>query len=102
MCTYVALLFLLFAFDVVDLLNWRWAYEIFCHFCLCQILRLDSVYYFHDLINQMKSWGYKEGKTLFGFGYDFRQSNRYEANTKIATLILWVYAVEIFHNWHSS
>ncbi|KAG0564382.1 hypothetical protein M758_8G102500 [Ceratodon purpureus] len=40
------------------------------------IVRLDTVYYFHDLITQMKSWGYKEGKTLFGFGYDFRQSNR--------------------------
>ncbi|CAK9203673.1 unnamed protein product [Sphagnum jensenii] len=39
-------------------------------------LRLDSVYYFHDLIEQMKGWGYKEGFTLFGFGYDFRQSNR--------------------------
>jgi hypothetical protein len=39
-------------------------------------LRLDTVYYFHDLIEQMKGWGYKEGFTLFGFGYDFRQSNR--------------------------
>uniref|UniRef100_A0A0E0DIC5 Uncharacterized protein n=1 Tax=Oryza meridionalis TaxID=40149 RepID=A0A0E0DIC5_9ORYZ len=25
---------------------------------------------------QMIKWGYQEGKTLFGFGYDFRQSNR--------------------------
>jgi len=40
------------------------------------LLRLDTVYYFHDLIKEMKSWGYKEGATLFGFGYDFRQSNR--------------------------
>ncbi|KAG0557320.1 hypothetical protein KC19_11G119900 [Ceratodon purpureus] len=40
------------------------------------ILRLNTVYYFHDLIQHMKTWGYKEGKTLFGFGYDFRQSNR--------------------------
>ncbi|XP_024360541.1 lecithin-cholesterol acyltransferase-like 4 [Physcomitrium patens] len=40
------------------------------------VLRIDSVYYFHDLIEQLKNWGYEEGKTLFGFGYDFRQSNR--------------------------
>ncbi|GJN01763.1 hypothetical protein PR202_ga19056 [Eleusine coracana subsp. coracana] len=25
---------------------------------------------------EMIKWGYQEGKTLFGFGYDFRQSNR--------------------------
>ncbi|XP_076950689.1 lecithin-cholesterol acyltransferase-like 4 [Bidens hawaiensis] len=36
----------------------------------------DSVCYFHDMIKEMTSWGYQEGKTLFGFGYDFRQSNR--------------------------
>ncbi|KAE8815102.1 Lecithine-cholesterol acyltransferase-like 4 [Hordeum vulgare] len=35
----------------------------------------DSVYYYHDMIVQMIKWGYQEGKTLFGFGYDFRQSN---------------------------
>ncbi|KAE8793124.1 Lecithine-cholesterol acyltransferase-like 4 [Hordeum vulgare] len=35
-----------------------------------------SVYYYHDMIVQMIKWGYQEGKTLFGFGYDFRQSNR--------------------------
>ncbi|KAK3041226.1 hypothetical protein RJ639_028486 [Escallonia herrerae] len=38
----------------------------------------DSVYYFHDMIFEMIRWGYQEGKTLFGFGYDFRQSNRFE------------------------
>ncbi|GER43254.1 histidine triad nucleotide-binding protein [Striga asiatica] len=36
----------------------------------------DCVYYFHDMIAELISWGYKEGTTLFGFGYDFRQSNR--------------------------
>ncbi len=46
------------------------------YMCEWQLLRLDSVYYFHDLIKQMKGWGYQEGSTLFGFGYDFRQSNR--------------------------
>jgi hypothetical protein len=41
-----------------------------------QIIGDDSVYYYHDMIVQMIKWGYQEGKTLFGFGYDFRQSNR--------------------------
>ncbi|KAJ6823771.1 lecithin-cholesterol acyltransferase-like 4 [Iris pallida] len=36
----------------------------------------EGVYYYHDLIEQMIRWGYQEGITLFGFGYDFRQSNR--------------------------
>lgn len=36
----------------------------------------ESVYYFHDMIVEMRKWGFQEGKTLFGFGYDFRQSNR--------------------------
>ncbi|XP_019423651.1 PREDICTED: lecithin-cholesterol acyltransferase-like 4 [Lupinus angustifolius] len=40
------------------------------------LIGYESVYYFHDLIIQMLKWGYQEGKTLFGFGYDFRQSNR--------------------------
>ena len=41
-----------------------------------QIFRMNDVYYFHDLIKQLTDWGYQEGTTLFGFGYDFRQSNR--------------------------
>ncbi|KAK4368310.1 hypothetical protein RND71_012102 [Anisodus tanguticus] len=40
------------------------------------IIGSDCVYCFHDMIAEMLSWGYQEGKTLFGFGYDFRQSNR--------------------------
>jgi len=28
------------------------------------------------MIVEMIGWGFEEGKTLFGFGYDFRQSNR--------------------------
>ncbi|KAH0681529.1 hypothetical protein KY290_023702 [Solanum tuberosum] len=40
------------------------------------IVGSDCVYYYHDMIVEMLSWGYQEGKTLFGFGYDFRQSNR--------------------------
>ncbi|EFJ17895.1 hypothetical protein SELMODRAFT_113667 [Selaginella moellendorffii] len=37
------------------------------------IIRMNVVYYFHDLIEKMLSWGYEQ---VFGFGYDFRQSNR--------------------------
>ncbi|GMH26035.1 hypothetical protein Nepgr_027878 [Nepenthes gracilis] len=40
------------------------------------ILGRDCVYYFHDMIVEMVKWGFQEGKTLFGFGYDFRQTNR--------------------------
>jgi pimeloyl-ACP methyl ester carboxylesterase len=40
------------------------------------IIRMNTVYYFHDMIGKMLGWGYQEGTTLFGFGYDFRQSNR--------------------------
>ncbi|KAI6706248.1 hypothetical protein NL676_009210 [Syzygium grande] len=38
----------------------------------------DCVSYFHDMIVEMIKWGFQEGKTLFGFGYDFRQSNRFQ------------------------
>ncbi|XP_050233778.1 lecithin-cholesterol acyltransferase-like 4 [Mercurialis annua] len=40
------------------------------------IIGRDCVSYFHDMIVEMMKWGFQEGKTLFGFGYDFRQSNR--------------------------
>ncbi|KAH6554531.1 hypothetical protein KP509_1Z327600 [Ceratopteris richardii] len=40
------------------------------------VIPLDIVCYFHNVINKMLEWGYQEGTTLFGFGYDFRQSNR--------------------------
>lgn len=40
------------------------------------ILGRECVYYFHEMITEMLKWGFQEGKTLFGFGYDFRQSNR--------------------------
>lgn len=42
------------------------------------IIGRDCVYYFHDMIVEMIKWGFEEGKTLFGFGYDFRQSNRFQ------------------------
>ncbi|CAI5514406.1 unnamed protein product [Closterium sp. Naga37s-1] len=37
---------------------------------------LDVVCYYHHTIVEMRKWGFKDGETLFGFGYDFRQSNR--------------------------
>ncbi|XP_077219504.1 alpha/beta-Hydrolases superfamily protein [Tasmannia lanceolata] len=40
------------------------------------IIGREFVGYFHDMIEEMIKWGFQEGKTLFGFGYDFRQSNR--------------------------
>lgn len=36
------------------------------------------VYHFHDMIDMLVDCGYKKGTTLFGYGYDFRQSNRYD------------------------
>ncbi|XP_038689907.1 lecithin-cholesterol acyltransferase-like 4 [Tripterygium wilfordii] len=40
------------------------------------IVGRDCVCYFHEMIVEMLKWGFQEGETLFGFGYDFRQSNR--------------------------
>ncbi|XP_051126173.1 lecithin-cholesterol acyltransferase-like 4 [Andrographis paniculata] len=42
------------------------------------VIGCDCVYYFHDMILELLEWGYQEGTTLFGFGYDFRQSNRFQ------------------------
>ncbi|KAJ7978290.1 Lecithin:cholesterol acyltransferase family protein [Quillaja saponaria] len=39
-------------------------------------IHLTEVYHFHDMINMLVGCGYKKGTTLFGYGYDFRQSNR--------------------------
>lgn len=56
------------------------------------IVGSESVYYFHDLIVEMLKWGYQEGITLFGFGYDFRQSNRLqETMDKLAAKLESVY-----------
>ncbi|PIN21626.1 Lecithin:cholesterol acyltransferase (LCAT)/Acyl-ceramide synthase [Handroanthus impetiginosus] len=41
-----------------------------------KLLHLSDVYHFHDMINMLVGCGYKKGMTLFGYGYDFRQSNR--------------------------
>lgn len=41
-----------------------------------KLIRLKEVYHFHDMIDMLMGIGYKKGTTLFGYGYDFRQSNR--------------------------
>ncbi|MFS7962061.1 putative phospholipase A(1) [Helianthus anomalus] len=45
---------------------------------LIKLLHLTDVYHFHDMIDMLVNHGYKKGTTLFGYGYDFRQSNRIE------------------------
>ncbi|CAL1370465.1 unnamed protein product [Linum trigynum] len=43
---------------------------------LAKCVHLTEVYHFHDMIELLVNCGYKKGTTLFGYGYDFRQSNR--------------------------
>ncbi|XP_034219658.1 phospholipase A(1) LCAT3 isoform X2 [Prunus dulcis] len=51
----------------IDILDPSW-------FVKC--IHLKEVYQFHDMIDMLVGCGYKKGTTLFGYGYDFRQSNR--------------------------
>ncbi|KAK7295216.1 hypothetical protein RJT34_18121 [Clitoria ternatea] len=51
----------------IDILDPSW-------FTKC--IHLTEVYLFHDMIDMLVDCGYKKGTTLFGYGYDFRQSNR--------------------------
>lgn len=39
-------------------------------------LHVTGVYHFHEMIDMLVKCGYKKGTTLFGYGYDFRQSVR--------------------------
>ncbi|OAY32237.1 phospholipase A(1) LCAT3 isoform X2 [Manihot esculenta] len=41
-----------------------------------KLCHVTEVYHFHDMIDMLIKCGYKKGTTLFGYGYDFRQSNR--------------------------
>ncbi|XP_057471467.1 phospholipase A(1) LCAT3-like isoform X2 [Actinidia eriantha] len=41
-----------------------------------KVVHLTEVYLFHDMIDMLIGCGYKKGTTLFGYGYDFRQSIR--------------------------
>lgn len=59
---------------------WMHFKMIYIYIFSVQVIGRDCVYYFHDMIVEMIKWGFQEGKTLFGFGYDFRQSNRYVLN----------------------
>ncbi|KAI9077919.1 hypothetical protein K1719_040048 [Acacia pycnantha] len=43
---------------------------------LVKCVHLTEAYHFHDMIDMLVKCGYKKGITLFGYGYDFRQSNR--------------------------
>ncbi|KAK0593067.1 hypothetical protein LWI29_030249 [Acer saccharum] len=43
---------------------------------MVKLIHLTDVYHFHDMIDMLVGCGYKKGTTLFGYGYDFRQSNR--------------------------
>ncbi|KAL5566688.1 hypothetical protein UlMin_029852 [Ulmus minor] len=45
---------------------------------IIKCLHVTDVYHFHAMIDMLVECGYKKGTTLFGFGYDFRQSNRIE------------------------
>lgn len=56
----------LYAIDILDPSLW------------VKLIRFEEVYHFHDMINMLLGCGYKKGTTLFGYGYDFRQSNRIE------------------------
>lgn len=47
---------------------------------------LHVVYYFHNLIWFLKKHRYEAAKTLFGFGYDFRQSNMSHMDALVARL----------------
>lgn len=44
---------------------------------ILKLIHFTEVYHFHDMIEMLVKCGYKKGTTLFGYGYDFRQSNRY-------------------------
>lgn len=45
------------------------------------------------MIAEMIKWGYQEGTTLFGFGFDFRQSNRYHYIQRFAFCKIEVSAI---------
>lgn len=36
---------------------------------------ISAANYYHNMIDWMESVGFTRGETLFGFGFDFRQSN---------------------------
>jgi len=55
-----------------------------------ELVHLTMVYHFHDMIDMLINCGYEKGTTLFGYGYDFRQSNRYFHICALICLLLRV------------
>ncbi|KAK6137729.1 hypothetical protein DH2020_028529 [Rehmannia glutinosa] len=66
----------LYAIDILDpsLVSFKLFFLFSCAFC--EASAFDDLYHFHDMIDMLVGCGYKKGTTLFGYGYDFRQSNR--------------------------
>lgn len=58
-----------------------------------ELVHLTMVYHFHDMIDMLINCGYKKGTTLFGYGYDFRQSNRYFPTCGLIPMVLVVESV---------
>ncbi|PKA54779.1 Phospholipase A(1) LCAT3 [Apostasia shenzhenica] len=56
-----------YGLHAVDILDPAWRVK---------LLLVTDVYHFHDMIDMLIDCGYKKGSTLFGYGYDFHQSNR--------------------------
>ncbi|GJW85836.1 lecithin-cholesterol acyltransferase-like 4 protein [Tanacetum coccineum] len=65
------------------------------------VIGRDSVCYFHDMLKEMTSWGYQEGKTLFGFGYDFRQSNSDEVIDAVLEAFIRSSSELLFYSVHN-
>lgn len=71
-------------------------------YCPVQVIGQECVYYFHDMIVEFTKWGFQEGKTLFGFGYDFRQSNRYLLRFALFECYLKVQKIDLkVYKWFS-
>jgi len=70
-------------------------------FQFVKMFKMTEVYHFHDMIDMLIECGYKKGTTLFGYGYDFRQSNRY-ARSRFLFLVdsymqlIYVFLVDLF------
>ena len=70
-------------------------------FQFVKMCRLTELYHFHDMIDMLIERGYKKGTTLFGYGYDFRQSNRYARSPFLFLVdsymqLVYVFLVDLF------
>ena len=73
-------------FDIVQLLIFQFVK--LCH--------LTEVYHFHDMIEMLVGCGYKKGTTLFGYGYDFRQSNRSDLQLLLPEIVVLLDSSAVF------